>query len=95
MFIFNYTEIFTFTLTFMLISCYLEWFLVNPSFMGNSISHSDFFCSKLTNNPQNIGSKIQELTHRKLIFKKLSVTHEEQVTNAQNQEVLSNKLLHY
>ena len=25
--------------------------------------------SKLTNNPRNIGSKIQELTHRKLIFK--------------------------
>ena len=78
--IFNYTEILTFTLCLLLISCYLKCFLVNLSFMGNSISHSDFFCSKLTNNPRNIGSKIQELTHRKLIFKNLSVTHEQQMT---------------
>ena len=46
--IFNYTEILTFTLCLLLISCYLKCFLVNLSFMGNSISHSDFFCSKLT-----------------------------------------------
>ena len=35
---------------------------------------------KLTNNACNIGSKIQEVTHRKLIFDNLSVTHEESIT---------------